>query len=360
MNYNDRLENIKSNLKFLKLNEDKVLGTVAIPKGFTIPINRDSVENIEDGNFNFNFFHIVQNMLFCVSFCDDLPLNSEYNLFLKDFFRKTDRQVLDALLDLRQFEDPFQKAGVLYGFSSYVDEADSYLMTSYEFIDIHNAEKDEEYIKIAKDLIFKSYNIEKRAYSAYLLSYVYHHEKDYVLAMDYAEIALGLDPDEKLREAIEEDIKEIKLLLDISTTREMMASNDYLGALNYLKSNLREDSWEQNYMMGEIYLALERPDMSLEYLKVALEINPTEPDIYESMGVATYFMGDVTNSIKFLEHGLKIDPRHAEILKNLATLYSQTARSDIALKLLDKAKKFYPDDREIDVLIMRIKERFDA
>ncbi len=359
MKYEERLDNIKSNLKFLELSEEKSLGSITIPKGFLIPINRDSVENIEGGKFNFNFFHIVQNMLFCVSFCDDSPLNEEYNKFLSEFFEKTERNILDALLDLRHFDEPLQKAGILYGFSKFIDEADPYLMTSYEFIDLHNMEKDDEYINIAKELIIKSFNIEKRAYSAYLLSYIYHYEKDYVLAIEYAELALSLNPDEKLKTAIENDMKEVSLLLDISTAKELMANNDYVGALNYLKSKLKDDSWEQNYMMGEIYLALERPEMAFEHLKVALEINPTEPDIYESLGVCSYFLGDVTNSIKFLEHGLKIDPRHIEILKNLATLYSQTSRSDIAIKLLEKAKNFYPQDEEIDVLINRIKERMD-
>lgn len=110
-------------------------------------------------------------------------------------------------------------------------------------------------------------------------------------------------------------------------------------------------------MLGEVYLALERPLDAIGSLKLALEQNPIEADIYESIGIASYFLGDVMNAITFFEHGLKLNPKHAEILKNLASLYSKTGRSEIGIKLLEKAKLFHPEDPDLDVLISNMKER---
>ncbi len=360
MTYQEKLKGIQENLKFLELNEAKNLGKITIPKGFIIPINRDSVKAIEKGEFSFNFFHIVQNMLFCVALCEDLPLNEQYKVFLKNLFNSTEKKHLEVLLDVRLFEDSLYKAGILLGYSQYAKNAEAYLMSAYEFIDLYQADNDDEYLEIARGELIASYKIEKKAYTAYLLSFIYHAKKEYDLAMDYAEYALELEPDEKLASAIKEDLVEIKTLLDIQTTNELMATGDYQSALRYLMEHKSEDSWEQHYMLGEIYLALEMPYEAMDNLKKALEINPTEADIYEAMGIASYFLGDVSNSIKFLEHGLKLDPKHIEILKNLATLYSKTQRSDIAVRLLDKAKVFYPDDREIDVIIDRIKGRLNS
>ncbi len=357
MTYKERLKEIQANLKFLELNEAQNLGKITIPKGFTIPINRDSVKAIEAGEFSFNFFHIVQNMLFCVALCDDLPLNEQYTVFLKNLFDNTEKKYLEVLLDVRFFEEMLYKAGIILGYSKYANNTEAHLMSAYEFIDLYQVDNDEAYLEIARQELISSYKMEKRAYTAYLLSFIYHTKKEYDLAMDYAEYALALNPDEKLESAIKEDLVEIKTLLDIQTANEFMAMGDYKAALSYLTENKREDSWEQNYMLGEIYLALEMPYEAMDNLKQALEINQAEPDIYEALGIASYFLGDVTNSIKFLEHGLKLDPKHIEILKNLATLYSKTQRSDIAIKLLDKAKVFYPDDDEIDMIIDRIKGR---
>ncbi len=360
MKYKTHLDELKQNLKFLELTESKTLGKIQIEKGFTIPISRESVKDIEAGQFQFNFFHIVQNMLFCVALCEELPLNEYYRPFLKEVFEKTADEYLQALLDLRFFEDNLYKAGILLGYSHYAKHHDAYLMAAYEFLDLFQQNDDLEYAEIARNQLLKAFKLQKEAYTAYLLSYVCHAKKDYDLAIEYAERALELDPKEELDSAIRGDLKELNLLLDIEKTRGLMQEGDYVQALHYLMDNMDEESWEKKYMLGEIYLALEMPQEALDNLKKALELNPTEPDIYESLGVASYYVGDVTSSITFLEHGLKIDPRHIEILKNLATLYSRTARSDIGIKLLEKAKVFYPEDEEIDVIIDRIKERQDG
>ncbi|MDO4773098.1 MAG: tetratricopeptide repeat protein [Bacillota bacterium] len=360
MNYKDNLASLKENIRFLELSEKKTLGKVSLPKGFKIPISRDSIANVGGGSFNFNFFHIVQNMLFCTALCEDLPLNETYRRFLIELFGNTEKSYLEALLDVRLFEDGLLRAGIYMAYAKYAGDAKAYLMSAHECLDLYHTEQDEAYLKLAKKQLLPAFKMERSAYNAYLLSYVYHAEKDYALALDYAETALEMNPSEELREAIEKDKDELDKLVSISTTRSLMEEGDYASALNYLLANEREDSWEQKFMLGEIYLALKRPEKALDYLKVALELNPAEADIYESMGVALYFLGDASNAIKVLEHGLKLSPRHLEILKNLSILYSKTGRSKVGIKLLQKSKVFYPEDTELDVLIQRIEERLEA
>lgn len=357
MSYEKNLQTIKENLKFLELREESSFGKVALKKGIIIPIDRETVASFEGGSFHFNFFHIVQNMLFCTSFCRELPSDGEYRAFLKTLFQETEAEFLQAPLDVRIYEAPLFRAGIFMSYSEFSQDPEVALMAAYEFLDLYHSEGDAEFLELAKAMLLRSFKKKKTAQVAYLLSYVHHVKEDYPLAIDYVERALELNPPEELEEAIKSDMVELNGLMEVMTVRSLMEEGNYVSALNYLLSGEEKDGWRHHYMLGEVYLALERPLDAIGSLKLALEQNPIEADIYESIGIASYFLGDVMNAITFFEHGLKLNPKHAEILKNLASLYSKTGRSEIGIKLLEKAKLFHPEDPDLDVLISNMKER---
>ena len=113
-----------------------------------------------------------------------------------------------------------------------------------------------------------------------------------------------------------------------------------------------------HFLLGNILLALEKPDIaSRAYLK-AISLNPTDPMFHNNLGIAFEDAGTPEKAMVAYRKALKLQPNHRAAQTNFLLLSIQTDQLDLAEKILEGIP---PKDRETSTLqcaqlILRYKE----
>ena len=89
---------------------------------------------------------------------------------------------------------------------------------------------------------------------------------------------------------------------------------------------------------GKIEKAKIRFNKALEYLIIANDRNPDQPDILNYLGFAFRKTGDFIMAEVYYSQGLEIDPNHIGINEYLGELYIETNRIDLAKQRLEILK----------------------
>ena len=89
---------------------------------------------------------------------------------------------------------------------------------------------------------------------------------------------------------------------------------------------------------GKIEKAKIRFNKALEYLIIANDKNPDQPDILNYLGFAFRKTGDFLMAEIYYSQGLEIDPNHVGINEYLGELYVETNRIDLAKQRLEILK----------------------
>ena len=89
---------------------------------------------------------------------------------------------------------------------------------------------------------------------------------------------------------------------------------------------------------GKIEKAKQKFNKALEYLIIANDKNPDQPDILNYLGFAFRKTGDFIMAEVYYSQGLEIDPNHIGINEYLGELYIETNRIDLAKQRLEILK----------------------
>ena len=116
------------------------------------------------------------------------------------------------------------------------------------------------------------------------------------------------------------------------------ASSDSSGSSNYNKGVSLVKKGKKLEKKGKIEKAKQRFNKALEYLIIANDKNPDQPDILNYLGFAYRKTGDFMMAEVYYLQGLKIDPNHIGINEYLGELYIKTNRIDLAKQRLEILK----------------------
>jgi cytochrome c-type biogenesis protein CcmH/NrfG len=112
--------------------------------------------------------------------------------------------------------------------------------------------------------------------------------------------------------------------------------------------------------MGEICLHAGHPDQAIEWLANAVRIEPTAEHV-SALGMALHRSGKLEDALKAFDKAISLQPRNAELWKNLASVLIDLNRPDEALLGLQHARKLrprYADAANLSGLILYRKERY--
>ena len=113
-------------------------------------------------------------------------------------------------------------------------------------------------------------------------------------------------------------------------------------------------------LMGEICLQSGQPDQAIEWLANAVRIEPTAEHV-SALGMALYRAGKLAEALKAFDKAISLQPEHAELWKNLASVLIDLNRPDEALLSLQHALQLRPryvDAANLSGLILYRKERY--
>ncbi|MBI5560631.1 MAG: tetratricopeptide repeat protein, partial [Deltaproteobacteria bacterium] len=90
---------------------------------------------------------------------------------------------------------------------------------------------------------------------------------------------------------------------------------DYNEVLSELKTRLAEkpDDWELNYRMATAFFEMRRFDDAIVYYKKAILLNPDYIDSYNYLGLASHYVGNTPEGLKYVEEGIRRSPDYQRI-----------------------------------------------
>ena len=116
------------------------------------------------------------------------------------------------------------------------------------------------------------------------------------------------------------------------------ASSGSSGSSNYNRGVSLIKKGKKLEKKGKIEKAKQRFNKALEYLIIANDKNPDQPDILNYLGFAFRKTGDFMMAEVYYLQGLEIDPNHIGINEYLGELYIKTNRIDLAKQRLEVLK----------------------
>jgi tetratricopeptide (TPR) repeat protein len=127
-----------------------------------------------------------------------------------------------------------------------------------------------------------------------------------------------------------------------------LAKEQYRSGIHALKEELRKNPNDPaaNYYMGRFYLALEKPEQSLPYLRKATRYRPSKADYYFWLGVAYWGVRDFEQESYAYEKALNRNVKHIPARLYLAHNLLDSGEMKKALKQYDKVLKKDPKNPE--------------
>ena len=111
-------------------------------------------------------------------------------------------------------------------------------------------------------------------------------------------------------------------------------------------------------LIAECYMKLEKNNEAVEYLLLALELDPSNPNICYQLATNYYDMGNITSAIEYLHNTIRLDENDAEAFSFLGELELRDGLDDLAEMHLSRSLELDGDDEETIALIadLRMKQ----
>lgn len=95
--------------------------------------------------------------------------------------------------------------------------------------------------------------------------------------------------------------------------------------------------------LGDKYFENSRFDLALEIYEKVLELNPSDVDTYNDMGLALHYTGKSDRAVEILRKGTDVMPSYQRIWLSLGFVLASTGKNKEARPVLEKAVELAPD-----------------
>ncbi len=358
MNFTKKIMNVGDKFVFYELCEDKVIALLKFDKGFNLPLSKSVISKGEGDNININIRLTLMNIAYIVALEPQTNLAITYLKFLKKIHHE-DEMLLKTLVDDLSEKSDDEVLASVYGLAVACEDIYYYNILAKIFIKKYVATEDKNHLLDALELFEDSIDIIDNAEAYYYISFIKSELEDYEAAYDFAKKALEFNPADNIRKALEDGMDIIRDRNDIQTAARLIHLTEFEEALELLENTTEktDDLWEKHMYYGEVYAVLDDLDKSIKHLKKALELNPTNPDIYSSLGLVSVMVGDYLKAREIFEAGIKLQPLNTDLLKNLALLYTRISKQELAKELIEHVIKIDPEDAEAKSILEEIEEK---
>lgn len=191
-------------------------------------------------------------------------------------------------------------------------------------------------IKTAVELYKKTIVLDPDYAAAYgRLGLAYLKEGDHDAAMKHFQKAVELAPDS------EEPMRFLGMLY--------VRKNEFAEAIPYLNKALRLSENAEPAVKAEIHALLglamartQQPEVALQHLEIALNLNPTNDQAHRTLGNIYFAQKKFSEAKPHYEHALETIKDDADLYVNLGSILAENKEHEKALKLFAKALEIKP------------------
>ena len=204
--------------------------------------------------------------------------------------------------------------------------------------------KKSEYLRLAEKYLTLALKLGRSDSDTYsLLGQLYFYKGDYIAAAQCYRAILNSNPTD------EETLRNLAAVGNSSIMRigQLIEDNQVDEALKLAQSALKDqpNSPDVLNLMGRIYgEKLGQLDQSIQYLEQAVTLNPDHASAQENLGIAYAMSGRYNDAIRCLEHALEIEPTNARIMDNLANVYHSAGKNKESIAMLTQAIQAEPTE----------------
>jgi tetratricopeptide (TPR) repeat protein len=193
----------------------------------------------------------------------------------------------------------------------------------------------EEYLDKAVEYYNKSLD-ENEEFSLpyYKLGYYYKQINQYLNAKAYWDKFIELDDNDVRKQEIRDQLEELEYYIKFEEGYKLVLKGYVEEGLDILLPLLDvfKNWWKLFFVIGVGFRQKQEFEVAKRYFKNVVEINPSQVDAINELAVCEMSTGDYENALKYIDEGLKSNPKSYE-------LYTNRAAANIYLKDLESAEQ---------------------
>jgi len=131
--------------------------------------------------------------------------------------------------------------------------------------------------------------------------------------------------------------------------KQQYDTHHYQSSFNYLKQALEIDpTYAKAYFgLGYLYSRFDMNDAAVRMYEMALRFNPDHVDSINNLAMMYYHAGNNDDALVLLQKAVQLDAGNADCQYNLGSIYLEKNQADEALQAFQKAVSLRPSDGSI-------------
>lgn len=363
---NDYFKKKADEISFFQPRENATLGIKGYPsnKHIPLPIITDVlIKEIEEGNIEeeIKLSHIIDGIIFLIGIDRSFPNIDDYKNILKSFSEEIEDYIFYQGIKFIEKND-YDNAAIYFRALKEINNKNlngifNYALALEEIAKRYLEEDKEEDKEAGLKFLQKSTNElesildidDKYPLAYYKLGYHYKYFGQFLKAKLIWTKQLTIDKDELRLQEIRTEIELIEDDVTLESGLTYLSHHQYENAIDmFLKLAPKfEDWWELNYLLGTAYKGLGDLFKAIDYLEAALELNNSESDIYNELGICKFNMGDLKGAIDIYTEGIDNIADDYKLLFNRGLIYLQANEISKAYIDIDKAARLNPQDENM-------------
>ncbi len=346
---------------FVTTNKEIAIGNYKIAAQTDLPISDRAVSGLIVEDKGFDFKAIVANICLIIGLDDSFRHRPLYIEMVSRLIRQPANYCLARGIEAANQSDWIDAVGYFKAALSFDgDNYDANYHLGRAYYQMYQTELAvESTLTLAYQSLRRAQAIDDRAETDYYLTYVCFHRQAFAESFQFAKRALqrGLDAD--LKDGLIANMQIFEDRAKYETGYRHVLAARYQEGLEALLtiSEQGQDDWRVQFFIALAYRSSGQLSTALQYFNKARDLNSTNPDVYNDLGVCYLMLGDLQAAKDSFSDGLYKFPDNADLLCNMGIAHLHDNQLDLAEAFLSQAKQLEPTGQSILAALAELARR---
>ncbi len=343
---------------FVTTNKAITFANYNLKAGVDLPVTDSAISQLAKQDTGFDFKEIIANICLVIGLDNTFLHRDKYIDIVKQLTAQPEQYCLShgiTAVAHKNWVDAigYFKAALIFNQDSF----DAYFHLGrvyYQFYCEKNTAK--RLLKLAYHALTEAKQITDKPEVDYYLTYICFHRKAFREAFILAQRALQNDLKGDLKDDL---INNISIFEDRSKYEmgyHQVLVGRYQEGLETLLSisEQGQDDWRVQFFVGLAYRSIGQTSSALQHYNKARDINPTNADVYNELGVTYMLIADYKRAKDIFSDGLHKFPKNVDLLCNMGIAQINTSEFELAEKFLLYAKQLQPDNAAVNAALAEL------
>ncbi|MDO5708075.1 MAG: tetratricopeptide repeat protein [Andreesenia angusta] len=359
-NMKEYFKNFRDRVSFIELKKEASmdLNGYIVRGGLPLPIMMDDlIDRVKEISEEIKIVSIIKGMIHTIGIDEEFPYADRYKEILISYDKDIAKYIVGTGMTMMK-EKNIDEAMIYFRAAYALDKGNIGAIYNYSialeekarnFYDEKNKEMGNKFLAEAME---KMIEVQKKdseydlPMCYYKLGFYYKAYSKFRKAKESWEkfIQIGKHPEifDEVREAIEGIEDDTIYEEGYSLILENKAEE---GLKKLLPLTERyKNWWNLDFMTGLGFRQLGQFDTAIDFFKRVLEINPTQIDTLNEMGLCKANLGDMNGALEFFDKAVKMNPNNHEIICNRGMTKLNLGDNEGAIEDIEKAYSINPED----------------